>query len=387
MSELRPRSGEGKRAPLEDFITNALAWTLQNTSLGTQFRECIRDKLRARGVCVPVTEHSVWETQVNLSGKRPDMGCLDGDAAILFEHKRGANKVDPAQIGRYKRRAKAKYSRGHAIVVIAADDPPFNTEADIELPWRQVYGFVKESKKACAKEEFVASCFLDLLDSEGLGPMKELDLTVLPYLDKARASENTLYGFAQCLARKPWDSLPGISPDDIHENPLHRSSGRGRAKHRDGRIGVDLLESWSPGIFVGVLVDGRDHRTKPSDPELGPDFSIIMDFGDEFHKRYPEDEHYKALVVRLRELVRQGQLADADAPFDGCRWQFWNHLEECKDPNKWHPIHLRRPLATLLQGITTGEDQVKRLWDVSREGLGILFHRGEIGALRQAMSR
>lgn len=379
LSELRPRSIEGKRARLEDFITDALAWTLQNTSLGTQFREWICDRLRHRGACVPVTEHSEWKTQVPLGEGRPDMGCLDADAAILFEHKVGS-KVCPDQIRKYKRLAKAKYSRGHGIVLIAANDPLPETEADYQLLWRCVYAFVKGAKTACAKEDFVASCFLDLLDSEGLGPMKKLDLTVLPYLDDARVSLNTLYEFAKRLAREPWDSHmqgQGIGQCEIHDNPLHRSSGRGRAnQHRDGRIGVDLLKSWSPGIFVGVLVDGRDHRTKPSVPARGPDFSIILDFCRSLHGRYPDDENYRALVARLKPFK----------PPD-FEWECLDHLNTCKNPNKWHPIHLRRPLAKLLEGITTGEKQVERLRDAAREGLEILLDGGEFRALRQAMGR
>ncbi|MBA2664336.1 MAG: hypothetical protein H0U74_18745 [Bradymonadaceae bacterium] len=56
--------------------------------------------------------------------------------------------------------------------------------------------------------------------------------------------------------------------------PYIREGKSGRST--DGRIGIDIIQGWKPGLFVGVIADGRDHRVTPSNPELGADFALVL---------------------------------------------------------------------------------------------------------------
>ncbi len=150
--------------------------------------------------------------------------------------------------------------------------------------------------------------------------------------------------------------------------------GKRPAGASEGRVGVELMEEWEPGVFVGVLFDGRDHCTDPSEPALGADFVVLVDVskpeeddweGADAFVRRPE---WKALVKRLEHAPGR-----------------WSVLDQRKQetPNLWHPLHLRLPLATVVAG--TGPDDEEQRWQrwrgAAREGIELLCAGGELAAI------
>jgi hypothetical protein len=143
-----------------------------------------------------------------------------------------------------------------------------------------------------------------------------------------------------------------------------------------GCVGTYLC-GWRPGLFVGALVNQTDHRCGFSQPELGADFSLIVGVnrknvtptmdGDEF-MRQPE---FRQLVQRL------GQ--------DSGGWSFHDHLAEVAKPNRWHPLHLRRPLAQVFEGAQSTDERYRRWLQAARDATGILLQGGEFTALRDRL--
>ena len=151
-----------------------------------------------------------------------------------------------------------------------------------------------------------------------------------------------------------------------------------------GRIGIDLL-AWDkpnsdhgPGnIFVGILLDGEDHKTEPIDRVKGPDFCLIISFSYSLLNFYNKKEEYKKLVEELSKKV--AQLNDG--------WEFYNHLDDHNEPNKHHPIHIRKPMLDVFLGTESCEDQEERFYEAASELIKLVAEEDSFWELRDACKK
>lgn len=140
----------------------------------------------------------------------------------------------------------------------------------------------------------------------------------------------------------------------------------------DGRIGVDLrAHPWHPGVFVGVMVNGKDHRVVPSRPSLGVDFCVILDIA-----KTSATAGYESWPAFARLRARLAK--------ESGRWDFHDHLSAVAKPNWWHPIHLRVPLAAVWEGTDSEESRYQAWWDAAKEGLDLLLRGGEVREMAEA---
>ncbi len=190
--------------------------------------------------------------------------------------------------------------------------------------------------------------------------------------------EAELMEFSERALGEDWSTaIEAIAWKDDYQYPYLRRQKRS-GRYVDGRVGVDM-GPWRPGIFVGVLVDPKDHKVAHSNPALGADFvaivavnrrnpTLTLATGDEF-MRQPE---FRRLVERLHR--------------DAGGWSFHDHVAEVPRPNRWHPLHLRRPLATVLAGAATAEDRYGRWLTAARDAVAVLLSGGELRALRDRLA-
>lgn len=107
-----------------------------------------------------------------------------------------------------------------------------------------------------------------------------------------------------------------------------------------GRRGVELLgKKWTPGVFIGFVVDGTDHAVMPSDPAQGVDLSLIFDI-----KEPQKPASYAGRVLQSDVLNRIVSALTQALP---ASWSVVDVRAQAK-PNLYHPIHLRRPLAPVV---------------------------------------
>ena len=155
------------------------------------------------------------------------------------------------------------------------------------------------------------------------------------------------------------------------DDPLKKSS-------QWGRMGISLWDQsgWYPGVFVGILLDGKDHRTEPIDYAKGPDFCLIFSFASHlWHHLYEKrNEHYNELSCRVQNKLRDG--------WNG--WEFYNHLEDrtVKRPNKWHPIHIRKPLLDVFAGTGKYEEQEERFYEAASKLIDLVVEEESFWKLR-----
>ena len=357
------------RGRYEDFITNAFCWLLSNVpGLGPAFLNFLRGK-EADGVPSPgrhpipdLDEDSLeWDTQTSFwrEGQhpvRPDMTCADGKRGIVFEHKTWT-RLHAEQLANYRNHAPSLF-RDAPIVLITAHRGQHDQHPDLALCWSEVHACL-DDWVAPGDAGYAVREFQTLLARRGLGPMSKLPIEDVRSF---RPLERTLHSILGSVAQREW-----------------KGDGERKVRSEWGRVGFMVrgqkatggdAPTWNPGVFVGVMLDGWDHCTKPSHPERGPDACVIVSVRKDVQAKVREPPQSQRLAEKLEEVKKMNA-----SPLHN--WQIYRHaLHEAvrreryglhHGPNPWHPLHIRRPLADLLCDASTGEEQAQRFYEELRK--------------------
>ena len=355
--------------PLENFITEGFAWILNNyPDFGEFFLQNLEEKLKERGREWSIGNYGCeWLTQENFDGKYPDMVCHfnDENKAIIFEHKTWS-RLHENQLANYKEYAKRNFDE-YRLVLITATQQQHEQDPDLSLCWSDIYNLISDWEKS-DNSELLFRDFQQLLKSEGLGPPAPISHTSIRYHYETKDLKKNINDLIERVKgreeqNKEWKKM--IKKDlDI------------RKRASWGRIGLELL-SWEGSIFIGILVDGEDHKTEPIDPFKGPDFCLIISFSGSLHDFYTEEKSYKKLVEELLPKKVE-QLNDG--------WQFYDHLKDFEAPrkNKYHPIHIRKPMLDVFCGTESGEDQEERFYEAASELIKLVVEEESFWSLRDA---
>ena len=349
LTSLRKYVPRENHDPLENFITEAFAWLLiNNKNFSNYFLREISKTIKSKTTNLDLFDQADcrWNTQVNFDGKFPDMVCTSRENIIIFEHKTWSN-LHKNQLKNYKDYAKDNY-KNHWVVLITATRKQHIQNPDIELCWNDVYEIVNNWSNEHIDASFIFDDFLTLIKSEGMGPPAPISHEAIQYYFDSIDLEKNISELIKRVDSKDWieNFNSRIQIEDLNKwTHDKRGSIYGLGW---GRIGINFL-SWSPGIFVGILLDGRDHYTKPMNKDKGPDFCLILSFERKYHNKYPKEKDYIKLINELTRKVR-----DIDSG-----WQIYKHLEddETSKKNKWHPIHIRKPMLDVFNSSTTTNEQ------------------------------
>jgi len=332
----RPREG---RDSLEDYITEIFAWLLRNSrEVADTFLETVMARVpEADRIALPNADQDItWDTQTPYPGARLDMLAQWPGGALLFEHKVHA-PLSAEQVNKYRDLAASEFpGRAARVIVVSANTGQHRPEAHGCLCWEDVYELLRERHETLTApaDQFHIASFLALLKHEGLHP-------AAPISHQAVAFYPVAWRFPEQLAA-------ALTPLAHEEWPLvERYEGRGPTT-RWGRLGFELIPAggplnWMPGLFVGVILDGRDHlvHKRHTDQVM---LNVILDFSVKLHDLYPGLSTYQRLVHQLQERT----------PHKG--WRFYDHLED-SPANRHHPLYLETPLLEVLRGTTTMEEQ------------------------------
>lgn len=367
---LRSFRPSADRDPREDFITEAFAWLLRRheglaKALLTFFAEKVQDPRW------PLDKAPKWRTQVTFGGGRLDMVADYGDVAVVCEHKVWS-PLAAGQLDNYKAAAGKLWSGGCTLVLITASVRQHEQNPDVALTWAEVYRVIARWHAQEGQGAALVEDFLGLLADEGLAPPAPVSHeAILSYLP-AKSFERSMLAVVREVMKvieADWAWLYDrlARPGDERGPYLRGSRPEGIA---DGRLGVDLLHGWRPGVFLGVIIDGTDHRVKPSEPLKGPDFCLVLSFdpkeGSPSRDVYLRSPEFKRLQERLTRDPQGWDYQDTSA-----------HL--------WHPLHLRRPILDVLRGTQKLEEQVERFITHGREAIDVLLRGGELEELRKRL--
>jgi len=138
----------------------------------------------------------------------------------------------------------------------------------------------------------------------------------------------------------------------------------------EGRFGVNLIKRWTPSVFVGAYLHPSDHKQPLMAPDGGGDFALIIDVAR--NKSFDGDAFSEqAAFTRLRERLSR----------DPGGWDFADHHSQVRR-NRWHPLHLRRPLADVLAGSETPEQRRAQWLMAAKDAVAVLLAGGELAELR-----
>ncbi|MFH1468333.1 MAG: hypothetical protein ABIO70_28350 [Pseudomonadota bacterium] len=361
--------------PREDYLTEAFAWLLQNEpGLGLTYARWLAT--RAGWPLPEVTP--TWQTQVYLPGEGErgfvDLVGLCSTNTLLVEHKRWA-PLSSGQLQKYRRLGEQRWPGRFKVVLVTASRRQHEQDPDFALTWAEVVNFLRSRKNEPVGIDMVQQ-FVDFLDTDGLGPLPLVTREAIAGYLTGRTLEPSLTAL--------FERLPGVL--DLEAlRPLYRALGLSDTLKapfvygtRWGRLGLDFpsWRAWRPGVFVGVMLDGRDHLVGLSKPELGPDFSLVVDV--HLHPGQPTWEE----IVRHPEFAA---LRDRLAAGSG-DYEFVDHLA-MQPVNRWHPIHLRRPLAEVLRGVSGTEEQFSAVEAEIGNVIGVLTVGGELERMTGAFLR
>ena len=368
LRKYRPRENKD---PLENFITEAFAWILNNhPDFSEFFIDDISSKMQIQGMKGKDCE---WRTQYNFDGVFPDMVCRSNNTAIVFENKAWSS-LHENQLKNYKDYASKNFDESK-IVLITATKYQHAQNPDLALCWSDIYKLISAWLDNNSDSPFIFGDFLRLLKSEGMGPPAPISHKSILYYYASIDLKQNIGNLIKRVENEDWSKN---IKQDFKLSVVNEKRGLAYGE-RWGRMGLDLLNSWTPGIFVGILLDGKDHCTKPINAAKGPDFCLILDFGSNLHSQYPSNRHY----IEFVKIVSK-KITDLN---NG--WEFYHHLDdnEVKNKNKWHPIHIRKPMLDVFVGSKTIEEQTNRFYETANQIIKIVTDEACFWFLKDEMKK
>jgi hypothetical protein len=363
---LRRYTPSEERDPLEDYITEAFCWLLSNH---TRLAQAL---LAHMGLERLDASEATWKTQVRTRVGVMDMVCSTPDEVVIFEHKTYSS-LHNDQLLRYRAWGDEQRDGDSTVVLITPYTHDTSERADINLTWGEVCTLLGDVDLAAPA---VRDSFVRLLMEEGFGPPAPVShAAILTYLPSV-GLERSLDALMERALELDWSHAYDLMGTPMERRAPSRRPSRGTPRIQDGRIGIELEPSWRPGVFVGVVLDGQDHKVEPSQPSKGPDMCLILDLSNkpDFAKgrqAFLGSTEYADLLERLRHDP-------------GRRFDVLDHLGTHPSPNPWHILFVRRPLVDVLAGTQNFDEQLTRFRDEAFAMVEFMFGAGELRALRPA---
>jgi hypothetical protein len=344
--------------PIENFVTEAFAWLLRkDTELGRYLINQIAEKLDGTAKGFSLTSNDVsWSTQENYSGVFPDMEAKWSGMALVFEHK----VWSPLHGGQLKsyREFHEKAGNDYRLILITGHHSQHSQKPDLALCWHEVYVWIKNyvDSTQISETTWVINDFLQLLKSEGLGPTAPISHTAIWHYQEAVTLRSKLENLIGKVYKQQWLVLSGYCSE---------------VKKQEGVIGIQFnrinpddpeKSGWNPGVFVGFALDGGDHKIQNRMND-GLKMILNISISKKHHAHYSTWLEYISLIKELDDKAK--------AVSNG--WTFYNHREEARTFNPWHPLYLEYPMLELFQGTEEIQEQETRFKEMAEEVLDMLM--------------
>lgn len=365
ISLLKYKPKEG-RTPFENFITEIFAWLLRNNpSLIKEFFKRFESEQ-------PISNILEIVTQYNLSGHYLDMVLKLDNVTWIFEHKTFA-RLSENQLSKYRELGQKEFGNVK-LALITASQYQHEQKCDLAITWEDVYCFLSEISKSDSNPIQFLTEFTELLKENGLGPQPALSyesiIYYLPSKDFRTNLQQILWKIHERIEQtEEFNFFFNALGEDKNDNLLWNWD----AQKYWGRVGTEFLKSWRPGIFIGCIVDNKDHCNSYKDYSKGIDYSLILCFDQETSTAngkidYLKDDLYGELVNEFMANVHKLEV------WEVYHWEVYHHVKQENEPNPWHPIYLRCSLADILIGKSSQEEQVEELVRHSKALLAFILN-------------
>lgn len=373
----RPRPN---RDPLEDFVTEAFAWTLRShPSLGDALLLEVDDKAEVSKSRTGNGEWD-WNTQVSLDSGIADMIVRGEHRTYVFEHKVWA-EARAEQIDDYRRSIEADevvsiLITGASWNYVGAEESGIEAP-DVHMTWAEVSEILADESDKVEDDSRVED-FRSLLDHEGLGPRERLTEPDIRAVTRYQETVDNLVKLMRELQaqKENWAFAYELLSDPTgKKQPETRWS---RNVPRFGRIALNLYSEYTPNINFGIIVDPDNIQTELVERRLGPDVAVFLHipYSNLSKKEYREIATSRP-YAELRKRLNQNASGS---------WTVFAPRGTDPGVNRHHPIVLQRPLARVLRGTTSVDGQRSAVLATLKEGVRLFLEGGEVENLREEIN-
>ncbi len=345
------------RDPKEDYLTQIFSWILNNIKdIDEKYCTYLLRKIKTEVNNINEDIIISVDTQTTVSNGRIDMVIkIQNKIGFICEHKVWSNLSDN-QINKYKECSDELGNETYYTVLITANKLQHTQDADIKLTWSDIGTFMESLMNEYENEErFILLNFINYLNEQGLWKHEKISMEEITSYYTAKSLESKLDKIFESLITIEWEN----ECDNLKTFTKSKYKPKFN-KYRWGRKGIDFFENWYPGLFAGVILDPKDHGIKITDINKGPDLVVILDISnrpvdnkeDGIKNKVVNSKGYKLLLEDLQNVS--------------------SDFEAINAKNKWRLVIIRKPLADVLNGKNTNEEQLDAMKETIVEGMNIL---------------
>lgn len=353
LRKYRPRD---KSDPLENFLTEAFAHLLKNSS---EVMIALLEEINSKSALPKAFNTNNYEvtTQANFDGKFPDMLVKWDDVVIVFEHK-VYSELSYSQLDNYRAYAEEHFNYHH-VVLITAREYQHKQNPDCAICWHDIHellGKIKPLKNETAK--WYLESFKGLLQAEGLGKISPINqLAITHYLEAKQLEEQMRSLIKQAsLEHIRWPLAQFLAP-----------TVKDRLSAVERRIGIEFCSfgnkqklDWKPGIFCGFLADGADHKFEQITGKH-MHVGLIFDFQKSLHNSLQSSTTFKGLRSEIAERINELNASNVSySPHDN-KWKVIDNLsaDTNAEVNLYHPFAVLMRMDAFFSELHDSPEQLK----------------------------
>ena len=346
----------------EDFLTELFAWTLNNiTEIGTKYVKflCKRSNiLYAHDI-----QMTQVETQQSVSNGVIDLVIYtDKNIAFICEHKIDAWLSD-GQISKYMNCSNKFASKCYSVLVTRSSIQ-WTQYADVKICWSDVYEFLnKEIDNYQSEERFIIEQVAIFLEDNGMSMNETINpQSLVGYWDCINLGNSLNIIFTSIMSSDWLKECPALSKLKIWNGnnfSMDMESYWGRCGFNFYTCYPNPSKKWKPGLFIGVLLDTKDHKIYPRDWFKGPDFVVFLEINYDDKKIY----HSTLASTEYKDLVKRLSINSGTFEF----------IANKDLKNKWRLAVLKKPLADVISGTKTLQDQAKAIKESAISAINLMF--------------
>jgi hypothetical protein len=353
LRKYRPRENTD---PLENFVTEAFAHLLRSSQdVVKAFVAKINERLE-----VPIAFNAdsyVVSTQENFNNKFPDLVIKWDDSALVFEHKIHSELHDN-QLKNYRSFAQDHFSH-YRLVLITAREYQHKQNPDCSLCWHNIYHFLKNVKDSLDDDRVVwyVQEIVELLWAEGLGPVSPINHLAIDHYNEAKALDEQMSALLTqaALDHVQWPLKSSLAP-----------MFKDRSRAVEKRLGIEFCKltlnnerRWSPGIFCGFILDGKDHSF---DFVMGTRLhvAVVLDLNKSAQEVTRKSEHFRLFTQELKDRISaMTESNPSDQTSSECWTVIDNNQSNTRNGINWyHPLAIIQPMDHFFEKLHTSEEQL-----------------------------
>ena len=305
-SRLFHYSKTDNRTPQEDYLTELLAWMIDNLAqFGQDYVTFLcsnsNSKIQQKEKCSVNAE-----TQVVVSEGRIDMVItVDSSMCFVCEHKVDSSlAID--QITKYKHcieEIKERYHVENVYYVFLskiADKLEKEQKPDITIRWHEIYNYFNGKKfDNNSFETLMVKQFLEYLTEVGMGKKESISVKGVEYYSEAMKLERLLKVIFNDLSTDgDWES----SCEGINQFLTDYNKPKLLEKPGEGRIGIEFTSTWQPGLFAGVKLHNNDHSLDK--PHYIPQLVVTLDCYEGERSKHQEKPWFQLIMQNEKSISK-----------------------------------------------------------------------------------